>query len=159
MEDFEIRDTMNRATIPDVDVEFKYIKLGGTAENRLYRIHPVITNLGIQVVNNFKLDFIVPRPVAVEGQQLAHPLENVLITLDSKNDYVISYQSKRVLFPLEPRNIGEEILFPYRTNGEIIGELRTRELNGQTPRVDWTLYADNMPPKRGSVLFRRLHDY
>jgi schlafen family protein len=159
MEDFEIRDIMNRATIPDVEVEFKYMKLGGSAENRLYRIHPVLTNLGTQVVNNFKLEFTVPRPVGVEGQQLAHPLENVRITLDSKNDYVISYQSKRVLFPHEVRNLGEEILFPYRMNREIYDELKTLELNGHNPTVDWTLYADNMPPKTGSVLFRTLHDY
>jgi hypothetical protein len=159
MEDFEIRDIMNRATIPDVEVEFKYMKLGGSAENRLYRIHPVLANLGTQVVNNFKLEFIVPRPVAVEGQQLAHPLENVQITLDSKNDYVISYQSKRVLFPHEVRNLGEELLFPYRMNRDIYGELRTLELNGQNPTVEWTLYADNMPPKTGGVLFRTLHDF
>jgi hypothetical protein len=159
MEDFEIRDIMNRATIPDVEVEFKYMKLGGSAENRLYRIHPVLANLGTQVVNNFKLEFIVPRPVALEGQQLAHPLENVQITLDSNNDYVISYQSKRVLFPHEVRNLGEELLFPYRMNRDIYGELRTLELNGQNPTVEWTLYADNMPPKTGSVLFRTLHDF
>lgn len=159
MEDFEIRDIMNRATIPNVEVEFRYMKLGGSTENRLYRIHPVIKNLGIQVVNNFKIDFTIPRLAAVEGQQLVHHLENVQISLDQKNDYLISYQSKRVLFPNEERNIGEEILFPYRMSGNIYAELRGLELSGKEAMIDWTLYADNMTPKTGSIPFRALHDY
>lgn len=159
IEDFEIRDIMNRATIPNVEVEFRYMKLGGSTENRLYRIHPVIKNLGTQVVNNFKIDFTIPRLAAVEGQQLVHHLENIQITLNLKYDYVISYQSKRVLFPNEERNIGEEILFPYRMDGKIYGELRGLELSGKEAMIDWTLYADNMTPKTGSIPFRALHDY
>lgn len=159
MEDFEIRDIMNRVGVPNVEVAFKYLKLGGSAENRLYRIHPVIKNLGTQVVNNFKLDFTMPRRIAIEGQQLGHPRENIQLTLDPRSNYVISYQSKLVLFPNEERNIGEEILFPYRMNGAIYDDLRGLELSNNEAMIDWTLYADNMTPKTGRVPVRSIHDY
>jgi hypothetical protein len=159
MVDHEIRDVMSRVTVPDVEVKFKYMKLNNLQENRLYRILPIIKNLGTQVVNNFKLEFTFPRQAGADGQQLFHPLENIIISLNSSHDYVVSYQSERVLFPNEERNIGEETLWQYQMGSKIYGELRDIELMGRPAAVRWTLYADNMTPKEGSVPFRKLHDY
>lgn len=159
MEDFEIRDIMNRATVPDVEVEFGYKRLTGLIAEREYRMIAIVENLGAQVVNNFKLVFTFPRPAGLESQQLIHHLENVDVSLNEDSDYVISYQSKRVLFPKEKRNIGEELLWQYRMSTAVYGQLRELELKGKTPSVNWILYADNMVPKSGTVVFRSLNDF
>jgi hypothetical protein len=157
MADYEVRDVMNRATVPDADVEFRFRSMGTSGRNNEYLLQPVIKNLGTQMINNFRLKFVFPR--AGYGRSNVHPRENVVRTVDNDNNSVINYQSRGVLFPLEERPIGEEIEWRYRMDAARAKELQRLEKDGEPVLISWTLFADNMVPKQGIAPFTYLHDF
>jgi hypothetical protein len=157
MEDHEVRDVMNRVIVPDADVEFKYRLAMSSGPDRIYNLRPIIKNLGTQVINNFRLVFVFPR--YGQGSSTVHPRENVVRTSNENNDTIISYQSRGVLFPLEERDIGEEIHWKYSAGPSALKSLASLEKQGASASITWTLYADNMTPKQGSVSLLKLHDF
>src|SRR5262245_44870933 len=60
MTDYEVKDVMNRATLPDVDVEFSYDDTYAIQFDRQYGLNIVVRNRGDQVVKDFKLHFTFP---------------------------------------------------------------------------------------------------
>lgn len=158
MADYEIRDVINRASTPEAAVEFKYQTKGMHSSVHTYKLEVYVRNLGIQVINNFQLEFTFPRIIGY-ARNLIHKKENIDLGSIETGDYLITYRSKTVLFPNEKRDIGREIVWDYEMNSEKYGKLRSLELTGEEVSVWWTLYADNMPPKQDKVPFKTLHNY
>lgn len=158
MEDHEIRDVMNRASSPDASIEFKHLRKEITSSLHSYRLEIFVKNLGIQVINHFQLEFTFPRIIGYT-HNLIHKRDHIYLRSSKTHDHLIIYHSKTVLFPNEERDIGSEIVWDFEMNSEKYGELRSLELRGMEPTVEWTLYADNMTPKQGKVPFKNLNDY
>ena len=170
MEDYEIRDVMNRLTTPNAHVEFGYI--GPKIEERThsYTLKIIVKNIGFLVINNFKLKFAfsnygqyfshsshMPGYSAHDGKIYGHLIRP---PYDKNNDYVLTYYSHSdiKLFPEDEIDIGQEIKFEYKIDDEAYEQIELissrRELF-----LDWSLYADNMMPKRGKISFFKLHEY
>jgi hypothetical protein len=158
MEDYEIRDVMNRATAPDASVEFKHVRKQITATLHNYLLQVLVKNLGVQVINHFQLEFTFPRIVGFT-HNLIHKRDNIDLRSSKTHDHLVIYHSKTVLFPNEERDIGQEIVWDYEMSSEKYGKVRDLEMRGAEPFVEWTLYADNMTPKQGRVPFSSLNDY
>ena len=158
MQDYEVRDVMNRATTPDASVEFRYRIREVTSRIHQYRLEIFVKNLGSQVINHFQLEFTFPR--VIECSHLPFKgIDNIDQRSTSRGDYLIIYRSKMVLFPNEERDIGLEMVWDYEVNTESYGKLRELEWRGAPASVGWTLYADNMTPKRGTIPFEQFHSF
>ena len=161
MEDYEIRDILNRQNAPNASVEFGFDKPDRNAHTYLLKIF--VTNHGTSVIQNFQLEFTFPHVVGYENN-LIHKRDN--IDLRSEGDYLVTYHSRSVLFPNERREIGYEMVWRYKMDSDKYAKLGTLELGSNhsavrkdTAFVQWTLYADNMTPKKGTVPFRQLHEF
>jgi hypothetical protein len=161
MDDYEIRDILNRQNAPDASVEFGFDRPDRNAHTYLLKIF--VTNNGTSVIQNFQLEFTFPHDVGYEGN-LIHKRDN--IDQRSEGDYVVTYHSRSVLFPNERREIAHEMVWRYKMDSDKYSKVSTLELKADqsadrkdTAFVQWTLYADNMTPKKGTVPFRRLHEF
>ncbi len=151
MEDYEIRDIMNRATTPDATVGFSYKKNSITSNEHHYSLTVKITNLGRQLINHFQLQFTFPQFNGTV-RHIIHKTEHIDCWGESGTKLVIRYRSNKVLYPTEEIDIGREMAIQYMVNGHIYAQIGE---NGE-PMIDWTLHADNMPPKTGSIPFENL---
>lgn len=151
MKDYEIRDVMNRLTLPDVEVEFAYRKLSIESHEHKYGLTIVIKNLGPQMVNHFQLHFTFPD----YGHFLVFPANqpNIYSWRESHREFMFRYRSNMVLFPEEEREISQELVIQYRVDGQIYASFTH---SPSTVSVQWKLNADNMPTKTGSIPFEKL---
>lgn len=156
MEDHEIRDVMNRLTIPEVTVDFTFTDILITSEKHTYFLEPIIKNLGKLVVNNYKLRFSIPRFVDTRRNPR---VQNVKVFDDRAGRHITVYQSTAVLFPEEEFNIGDELQHEYDFVYETFYLLDGLDRNHKEPMVIWTLYADNMPPKNGETPLRNIQKF
>lgn len=168
MEDYEIRDVMNRLILPKAQVEFGYIGPKVEGNTHFYTLKIIVKNLGIKVIDNFKLIFTFPN----YGPYFQHSLHmpgysahdanihgHLIRSYDSNNDYELMYYSYSgvKLFPEDEIDIGREIKFEYRIDKKAYEEI---EIKDETKIIlSWILYADNMLPKRGKMPFSKLHCY
>lgn len=153
MQDYEIRDVMNRLTVPDAGVQFSYeLTTNNEGREHLYLLIIKIKNLGSQVINHFQLQFTFPQ---YDGNvnHIIHKREHIDLWQESPNRLVVRYRSNKVLFPEEEIEIGREMVIRYMVNSVIYHKI-DRNLGG--PMIDWTLNADNMKPKTGSFPFEKL---
>ena len=165
MEDYEVRDVMNRLTTPNAQVEFGYI--GPKIEERThsYTLKIIVKNLGFQVINNFKLKFTFPNyglhfqhsPGIVPQSQYPMRYGRIVYPKDKNNDHVLTYHSAEKLFPEDEVDVGKEIKLQYEIDDEAYKKI---ELScKQDHFLSWILYADNMLPKRDKIPFSKLHNY
>lgn len=170
MEDYEVRDVMNRSIAPNAQVEFSYIGPKIEGKTHYYTLKIVVKNLGFQVINNFKLKFAFPnygqyfhysihRPGSSDhdGKIYGHLIRPLY---DKNNDYVLTYYSYSdiKLFPEDEIEIGQEIKFEYKIDDEAYEQIE-RISSRRELFLDWSLYADNMMPKHGKISFSKLHVY
>jgi hypothetical protein len=166
MEDYEIRDVMHRATLPDVDVEFSYNEIyPDGAFHPDYSLNIVIRNQGDQVVEKHKLIFTFPSfedQPTLKKEKVSLEVFNYDFsgyTLNSDySEYIIVVRSKDVLFPQEEINASGMISLKYKMDGKLHHRLMTKKNAGEEVTVRWVLYADNMPRKFGKIPFSNLYD-
>jgi hypothetical protein len=78
-----------------------------------------------------------------------------LITLtENTSGYIFIYRSKDILFPKDDINVCERINLRYKVDDSTF-----QKIEGRKYEIEWTLYADDMPPKQGKVLFSSLNEY
>lgn len=154
MEDYEIRDIMNRATSPDAVVEFSYIRNSIEMYEHHYTLAVKIKNLGRQLIHHFQLQFTFPQ---YDGnvRHIIHKKDHIDCWEQTRDRLVIRYRSNKVLYPTEEIDVGREMAVQYMVNSNIYGRIS----HGHGPMIDWTLHADNMPPKTGSIRFEELQCY
>lgn len=158
MEDFEVRDVMNRGTTPDATVEFNYHKLRIENHSHTYRLGILITNPGIKTINHIKLEFTFPGIFAGSIQHATSPFNGDLkggdlrVRKELSGNYLITIRSKTVLFPKDSLDIGREIQLRYNFNDQTYSQIRELGHSGQEVSIDWILHADNMLPKQGKKI-------
>jgi hypothetical protein len=156
-----------RATSPDIQVDFSCRIIQCDPDEHLYQLDVAVTNLGMQAINPFKLEFLFPdldsvplKWVSLGGQRKPSsplveidPSDTTVTVLRDKYMFSVSYRSKNALLPHEKLDIGKSIGLRYRFNYYIYDNLDT------VPQICWTLYADNMLPKQGKVSLARLNSF
>jgi hypothetical protein len=165
MNDYEVRDVMHRAILPDVDVEFIPIKSypPGSFDPE-YRLNIMVSNQGDQVVERYRLHFSFPN----FGDQMT--LRRALTTYDhyhghywvqeekDTDEYLIVFSSKDVLFPEDAIDIGQIAGLTYKIDSKLHHRLMAKKNTGSELKVKWSLYADAMPRKSGEIRFSNLYD-
>jgi len=165
MEDYEIRDVMNRLTLPDVDVKFSYDKVyPDGAFHPDYRLNILVRNQGDLLVKHYRLHFSFPNfGDQVTLNQLSSPEDlyqrfyGVSKTQDG-GEYWIRVRSKDVLFPEDGIYLSDTVNLIYKIDAKRHHRLMEKKNSGDEIKVRWMLYADNMPPKRGEIPFSNLYD-
>lgn len=181
MEDYEIRDVMNRAVVPDARVEFglHLINVSDQEPDYRRRLRVIVKNGGIQVISRFKIILTIANlagwceeDISIDDMtELEHISDDGAITYTfhgqavDRIDLEIVYQANMVLFPQEEIDIGEKIKWAFR-DCPISREEPERDPYSYEPSTDdewrrwaekrkwllkWTLYADNMPRKQGTI--------
>jgi hypothetical protein len=164
MEDYEIRDVLHRRTLPDVTVEFGSKK---TESPRQYRLAVKIKNQGIIAVDKYKLQFRFSvydseEAFASSGHNLKcrHGSFDMIVNRQDKyvDNYDVTFWSDRILFPKEEIEMGDEFSITYHWDNRALGQLKFDQRKGVERALRWTLYADDMLPKSGEILFSKLHN-
>jgi hypothetical protein len=162
MEDYEIRDIMNRLKTPDVQIEFGFERLEIRSDLHRYKLSIVVSNNGSQVVHNFKLRFTFPGFIEMPQRENLEvlALSGMGVTIDTTPDrnYLVVYQSQEILFPQDTINVGETIDLEYHFNNRVYSRV-TSPRPGDKISLEWVLYADNMPPKQGEIPLSQLNIY
>jgi hypothetical protein len=169
MEDYEIRDVMNRQTRPDVQVEFRANRVDGNRQWRRFSLDTLVTNRGQSVVNNFKLELLFPNldelrrhfrwtppPTRSANTVSSNLVELKLVderavTLGKTSGYHrVTFRSQGVLFPGDEENMNNGCQLAYL----IVSDMYIARF--QIPPLKWTLYADDMVRRCGEVPFSEL---
>jgi len=96
MEDFEIRDIINRVSTPDASVRFSFRRASAIGDRVTYVLLPFVKNEGNNVIRDFKLTFTFPR-MAAPGGSIIHASPNIHIRFTGVSDYFIDYHSAGAL--------------------------------------------------------------
>lgn len=158
MEDHEIRDVMNRRGTPDAEIRFAFRPSKSVMRQKYYILLPVVKNSGKQVIEHFRLIVTFPRLIA-QASSILHSSPNIDISFNPSKDFLIHYQSTGPISPGEERNVGEQLQWEYGgISSELVAQLESLERAGKEIVMEWTLYADDMPPKHGKIPAKNLHD-
>jgi hypothetical protein len=151
----------------DVQVKFSYRGITLSHDEHLYLLAVLVTNQGVQAVNEFKLEFSFPNldtipqkwivlkeQIQTDKRLLEIKPQDEAVSVREERDLIhITYRSKDTLFPQDQLDLSEAIGLRYRINQDIYANQR------DMPPLKWILYADNMQPKRGEVSLEDLNNY
>lgn len=156
-----------RTSSLDVQVKFSYRGITLSHDEHLYLLAVLVTNQGVQAVNEFKLEFFfpnldtIPRKWTVFGEQ--NQTDKRLLEIKPQDEAVsvkeegylihITYRSKGTLFSQDQLDLSEAIGLRYRINQSIYNNLE------DMPPLKWILYSDNMQPKQGEISLEYLNNY
>jgi hypothetical protein len=158
MEDYQVRDVMNRFNYPILEPKFKFTKsIQSDGTLHIYEIRLSLINKGNVTANNFGIDLYFPASFMSNYQTNYHILLSPnYLTCDNIRqdgvDYIRlkyrNYGSQFVLFPNESFPLlNDKRYLIYKVNEDNYGQLYLL-------RIKWILYADSMPPKNGEIPFR-----
>ena len=85
-------------------------------------------------------------------RHIIHKKEHIDYWDESRTTFVVRYRSNKVLYPTEEVDIGREMAIQYMVNGNIYAQIDDEG----GPMIEWTLHADTMSPKTGSIPFEEL---
>jgi hypothetical protein len=152
IEDYQIRDLMNRFGHPLLIPEFSYKEIERTCDIHTNQLVLFLENRGAVAAKNFGIDFLFPEK---------------FIKRDDDNVPVFFPKTKRQGYVGKRfRNYGERVLFPeepIQIIGPEGGLKLFYEVNQQNweetfhLKILWTTYADDMPPRKGEVPFKEFH--
>jgi len=158
MEDYEVKDVIHRVTTSLADVHFDFKIIQRNRDYHEYALVILLRNLGVQVIKNFKLIFSFP-DLFKSTRNVIHARQNATLSTDTNGNFRISYRSKEVIFPEDEIDINEDIAWCYTIDSESYHRIRDAKANGEDPKIEWVLYADDMSPKRGSKSISEFYDY
>jgi hypothetical protein len=150
MEDYQVRDVMNRFNFPLLEAELDYKTISKDPKEHHYSLRCILTNIGNITAVNFGIDIYFPE----EFLDISH-FNQIIVRQGFSEGRVGKEDSfyKKTCY----RNFGNEyVLFPSESfpvlNGKNIIEYVVNYGNWERLhlyRLKWILFADNMPPKSG----------
>jgi len=155
MEDYEIRDVMNRATMPNAEVTFGFKVLREESIIHNYRLTVFVKNQGVQVINDFKLKFVFPSYI---DSKIIHDSGRYM-SFESVNsdDLAVTFLSSEKLFPEDEIDVGIQLNLQYYVTTD--GHFDLAVTQKRASCLQWTLFADNMTPKQGKKPFAELNRF
>ena len=162
MEDYEVRDVMNRNKYANVRPNFDWKRTAYDRERSVaqYRLGVVLKNTGVIRAIDVKLKMVLPKDIL--GRDTAKFSKRFIAV---STDNLPSYQAveltvksaSEVIFPGDEWRITEEMGF--KLNYRIDQDIFQNFLPKHRPLLSWTVYADDMPPRSGTIPVADLHDY
>jgi hypothetical protein len=153
MEDYEVRDAMNRVKHPLLEPEFSFDKMEDQIGRHIYSLKIKLVNTGPVRVRDIKLVIGLPRLICSETRGL---LQRFIKKegLPPHNEYFEnSLEINKVVFPGDEWNVTENsgVCILYRMDTALYTQLGMFK-----PFLYWKTYADNMPPRFGEVPAQKL---
>lgn len=156
MNDYEVRDVMNRSQLPNAEVDFNFRTLKRAEKKHEYCLIINIRNTGIKVINNFKIEFTFPKLIQ-NYRRLIDPKKNMSLSVNNDGDLVIAYHSNNVLFPDDEIDVNEDITLCYTF--DLDTHLNLKQAKATNSEISWTLFADDMPKKQGLKKLSELNEF
>ena len=160
MEDYQVRDVMNRFNFPVLEAETNFLDLKIGEHEHRYAFGLTINNIGNVTAVNFGIDICFPEAFLVPDDftKLLNRIEEPKFYEGSSTKKgLIKYRNRILCY----RNIGTHyVLFPSErlvlldvNRGNRIVYMVNQDNWRQCDicRLKWTIFADNMPPKRGGI--------
>ncbi|HLF59372.1 MAG TPA: ATP-binding protein [Alphaproteobacteria bacterium] len=158
MEDYEVRDVMNRRKHPILVPYFSYVTVTQTENSHRYDLRLRLTNEGSVRAIDIKCLIYFPRQCFAHSDATVgrayRPWRSMEMQTDSGDTYqVCEIELKKTSFVIFPddewmvTNDADYIL-RYVVNSEnwkVLAQLR--------PPIRWKIYADDMPPREGEFPF------
>jgi hypothetical protein len=159
MEDYEVKDVMNRAIVPNVQIELglRLICMGERNATYYRSLQVVVNNQGINVINCFKVILVLTSLVGVCDENGFDSIDLLYGNLSWENipindrfilrnhtlyDLETVYQSEKVLFPEDEIDIGSMIRYKFIDPGPLDEKSRGEEywFHPASP-VDWKKWS------------------
>jgi len=168
MEDYEIRDVMNRLKYPSLEPIFeKKLLPDFTGDLHIYKLFIKLVNTSSLVINNFLVELELPEAIANDYSGYFRKEKIIKKLKDRGSEHYIAnvpylaltfikspIQSSLVIFPKQ-----EFLLLPdhnkrltYKINQDIHNNLLWCSLY-------WRVFADNMPYKEGEIRLSDLSNF
>jgi hypothetical protein len=162
MEDHEIRDVMNRSVVPNAEVEFSFTRTKIEGGTHSYALQVKVRNVGAKVIEGFKLNFSFPSYGPYISYSTATPDHRNFGYLaydnDDNGDHLIIFRSRDKLFPEDEIDVGREAALVYHINNAAYAKIRELGRHHELA-LNWVLFADDMPSKKGKIPFSKLHSF
>ena len=176
MEDYEIRDVMNRAAAPNASLKISLYRgaIGEDWSSLQYRgLRVIVKNEGEKIINRFKVILKLTRigwhddGTMITEEDLfekkyieddPYLKSSFVLNSDDTVDLHITYQPEDVLFPQEEINIGSKIKYAYNLGTVDLDDDKVWNDMAQKSQwtIAWKLYADSMPCKQDVIPVREL---
>lgn len=154
MDDYEVKDVINRLKVAEADIIFKYKLVENTQNYHDYELIITLKNTGVKLIHNYKIEFTLPLFLQI------FPSEGVCYKKSTRyQSYIITYKSKELVYPKEEIEISDSYSLRYRINDESYNKLEDAAIYRNPYCLTWTLYADEMTPKNGKVEMSKLNEY
>jgi hypothetical protein len=162
MEDYEVRDTMNRGRTPLISVAIKcrlVDQAGIRGDVHRYEVHAGLENNGGVAAKTIKIVLSFPSAIRPDFGGTLHRGPEVIGTGTGGAEYkelkLVLEHSGLTIFPSDSTSIGA------------LGGYLTFEVNRERfdyiqrilPVIGWTVYADDMSPRTGKVALHDLIQY
>ncbi|MBU0759844.1 MAG: ATP-binding protein [Candidatus Omnitrophica bacterium] len=155
MEDYEVRDVMNRTKYPVLSPSFNMVKLPNSdGREHRYGLIVKLINSGPLLVKYYQLEFTLPSVILVSGGYHGFSGGVARVRKNSMEHFrfrCVSTPDKQVIFPGQELTLvstGTTTKLDYKVDDDIHDNIHLYSLH-------WILYADNMPYERGGSKISR----
>lgn len=153
MEDYEIRDVMNRVKCPKIIPNFKSTRSTESTSNQyIYSLVVTLKNEGAIRAHQIKFEIIFPSKLIIQNATIftLNDLEKSRkIPFDAK---ILTLIKKEI--PIFPQDEVKHAVLSFGVDEKLHEFITTN-----SPVLIWNLYADDAPPSRGEILIESLIDY
>ncbi len=170
LEDWEIRELMNRAVDPVFEFEVGFRKMQrSTPEQHTYALTASLANVGGVRIHDYRVEVQMPEIYARTGPFSEYKFfgdQRVGIVLPSRGllgpdqEYPAKTWSATFDEPLFPgqtsKVLDADAVVPLRY---LVDDNSHREATSNEYAVSWTVFADDLPPLRGRRLMRELMSF
>ena len=166
MEDYEVRDVMNRKKVPDVELVFAQRRLPSSDKNEyVFELHVSLINRSEIVIRYFRVEISLPLDLVThqEGYSQREEFHKVFgfkggpLPPKGVNYRKFSYNNPSngsVIFPNEEFILLPSVVSPVRT----LVYKWVDDVGIYAYSLIWKIYADNMPCKEGSIDLERIEN-
>lgn len=150
MEDYEVRDVMNRVKHPKIEPIFNCVRSGGsTAEEHQYSLLVTLRNEGYIRAHQVKLEVLFPTKLFIQKTIVftEHDFQRTReIPFDMKVLTIFRDEA-----PIFPKDEVKYTVLNFRVDEKLYEFITTA-----SPRLSWRLYADDAPPLSGEYLIENI---
>ena len=150
MEDYEIRLVMHRGLATDASAMIAYRDFAIEPHVHTYLLTAIVRSECDKVIRDFKLELYLPQ-FLFKRLPAEAGLPKIEKRALSDGRFRVIYHSAEPLFPREESDVGEPIFLRYHVDDDTRRTILEAQSRGEAHTLEWRLYADDMPPKRGLV--------
>ena len=159
MEDYEIRDVMNRVKHPRLEPKISYVvdrRQERNARNRAYQLLLSLVNSGS--IRAIDVKFVMEFPAQMVAD-VGAAFERRRLRADSRRYPTEEFSFKKPSFVVFPDDEWRPSDYdPYRFIYRVDDAIH-EFISHESPVLKWKVFADDMPPRSGEVPLKELNDF